>query len=126
MKSLCGSPPLVEALAGRGASQFCCPDLWGGFVTTVTIPFPGLYGRDGILPARKVLRLSGKGLWEQLRDFPTLLWLSPRLGLDTELGMELLCLLGVLASFGALLFEPLRDSLLFALLWVLYLSLYQV
>ncbi|XP_074997112.1 lipase maturation factor 2 isoform X1 [Calonectris borealis] len=90
------------------------------------VQIPGLYGRDGILPARKVLRLSGKGLWEQLRDFPTLLWLSPRLGLDTELGMELLCLLGVLASFGALLFEPLRDSLLFALLRVLYLSLYQV
>ncbi|XP_009281877.1 PREDICTED: lipase maturation factor 2, partial [Aptenodytes forsteri] len=97
----------------------------GGFVPAVTVPFPGLYGRDGILPARKVLRLSGKGLWEQLRDFPTLLWLSPRLGLDTEMGMELLCLLGVLASFGALLFEPLRDSLLFALLRVLYLSLYQ-
>ncbi|XP_059672787.1 lipase maturation factor 2 [Gavia stellata] len=90
------------------------------------VQIPGLYGRDGILPARKVLRLSGKGLWEQLRDFPTLLWLSPHLGLDTELGMELLCLLGVLASFGALLFEPLRDSLLFALLRVLYLSLYQV
>ncbi|XP_074757759.1 lipase maturation factor 2 [Athene noctua] len=90
------------------------------------VQIPGLYGRDGILPARRVLRLSGKGLWEQLRDFPTLLWLSPHLGLDTELGMELLCLLGVLASFGALLFESLRDSLLFALLRVLYLSLYQV
>ncbi|KAM9293074.1 lipase maturation factor 2 [Morus bassanus] len=90
------------------------------------VQIPGLYGKDGILPARKVLRLTGKGLWEQLRDFPTLLWLSPHLGLDTEMGMELLCLLGVLASFGALLFEPLRDSLLFALLRVLYLSLYQV
>ncbi|KAM9245642.1 lipase maturation factor 2 [Leptosomus discolor] len=90
------------------------------------VQIPGLYGRDGILPARRVLRLSGKGLWEQLRDFPTLLWLGPSLGLETELGMELICLLGALASLGALLFEPLRDSLLFALLGVLYLSLYQV
>ncbi|KAM6303014.1 lipase maturation factor 2 [Podargus strigoides] len=90
------------------------------------VQIPGLYGRNGILPARRVLRLRGKGLWEQLRDFPTLLWLSPRLGLDTEMGMELLCLVGVLASFGALVFESLRDSLLFALLRVLYLSLYQV
>ncbi|XP_074024081.1 lipase maturation factor 2 [Numenius arquata] len=90
------------------------------------VQIPGLYGRDGILPARKVLRPSGKGLWEQLRDFPTLLWLGPQVGLDTELGMELLCLLGILASFSALLFEPLQDSLLFALLRVLYLSLYQV
>ncbi|XP_062435275.1 lipase maturation factor 2 [Rhea pennata] len=90
------------------------------------VQIPGLYGRDGILPARKVLHITGKGLWEQLRDFPTLLWLSPSLGLDTELGMELLCLAGVLASFGAMVFEPLRDSLVFALLWVLYLSVYQV
>uniref|UniRef100_K7F4K2 Lipase maturation factor n=1 Tax=Pelodiscus sinensis TaxID=13735 RepID=K7F4K2_PELSI len=86
----------------------------------------GLYGKDGILPARKMLRVSGKGLWEQLRDSPTLLWFGPRLGLDTELGMELLCLLGVLTSFGTLVFEPLRDSLVFLLLWALYLSLYQV
>lgn len=99
---------------------------WLGFVLAVTALSPGLYGREGILPARRVLRLGGKGLWEQLRDSPTLLWLSPHLGLDTELGMELLCLLGVFASFSALLFESLRDSLLFALLWALYLSLYQV
>ncbi|XP_017694367.1 PREDICTED: lipase maturation factor 2 [Lepidothrix coronata] len=90
------------------------------------VQIPGLYGREGILPARKVLRLSGKGLWEQLRDSPTLLWLSPRLGLDTEQGMELLCLVGILASFGALLCESMRDCLVFALLRVLYLSLYQV
>ncbi|KAM6288968.1 LOW QUALITY PROTEIN: lipase maturation factor 2, partial [Aegotheles albertisi] len=87
---------------------------------------PGLYGRDGILPAGRVLRPSGKGLWQQLWDVPTLLWLGPRLGLDTELGMELLCLLGVLGSFGALLCESLRHCLLFALLWLLYLSLCQV
>ncbi|OXB61047.1 UNVERIFIED_CONTAM: hypothetical protein H355_003621 [Colinus virginianus] len=84
-----------------------------------------MYGRDGILPARRVLRLSGKGLWEQLRDVPTLLWLGPHLGLDTEQGMELLCLLGAVASLGALLCAPLRDCLLFAVLRVFYLSLYQ-
>ncbi|XP_033918832.1 lipase maturation factor 2 [Melopsittacus undulatus] len=94
--------------------------------TSLYVQVPGLYGRDGILPARRVLRLSGQSLWEQFRDFPTLLWLGPKLGLDTELGMELLCLLGVLCSFGALLLEPLRDSLVFAFLWVLYFSLYQV
>ncbi|XP_019399533.1 PREDICTED: lipase maturation factor 2, partial [Crocodylus porosus] len=86
----------------------------------------GLYGRDGVLPARRTLRLTGRRLWEQLRDAPTLLWLGPRLGLDTELGMELLCLLGLLASLGALVCDRLRDALVFLLLWVLYLSLYQV
>uniref|UniRef100_H3A1K9 Lipase maturation factor n=1 Tax=Latimeria chalumnae TaxID=7897 RepID=H3A1K9_LATCH len=86
----------------------------------------GLYGRDGILPARRMLRYTGKPLLEQLRDMPTLLWLGPHLGLETEQGMELLCLLGVLLSLGAMVMEPLRDSLVFFCLWVLYLSLYQV
>ncbi|XP_056653500.1 lipase maturation factor 2 [Monodelphis domestica] len=87
---------------------------------------PGLYGREGILPARKMLRPLGKGLWQQLWEVPTLLWLSPRLGLDTEQGMELLSLLGTLCSLGALLVPALRHSLLYLLLWTLYLSLYQV
>ncbi|KAK9400330.1 lipase maturation factor 2 [Crotalus adamanteus] len=86
----------------------------------------GLYGKDGILPARKMLRFTGKGFWEQLRDSPTLLWLGPHLGLDTEQGLELLCLMGSLLSFGALVLEPLRDSLVFLALWGLYLSVYQV
>ncbi|XP_068045410.1 lipase maturation factor 2 [Anomalospiza imberbis] len=90
------------------------------------VQIPGLYGREGLLPARRVLRLSGKGLWEQLRDVPTLLWLGPRLGLDTEQGMELLCLLGMLAALGALLCDAMRDCLVFALLRMFYLSLYQV
>ncbi|XP_074083253.1 lipase maturation factor 2 [Macrotis lagotis] len=87
---------------------------------------PGLYGRDGILPARKMLRPLGKGLGQQLREVPTLLWLAPRLGLDTEQGMELLSLLGSLGSLGALLLPSWRHSLLYLLLWSLYLSLYQV
>ncbi|XP_069705829.1 lipase maturation factor 2 [Phaenicophaeus curvirostris] len=111
--------PRALFLAGLSAA-------FGAAFVSLYVQIPGLYGRDGLLPARRLLRLSGKGLWEQLRDFPTLLWLSPRLGLDTEQGLELLCLLGALGSFSALLWEPLRDSLLFALLTLLYLSLYQV
>ncbi|XP_073435385.1 lipase maturation factor 2 [Dendrobates tinctorius] len=87
---------------------------------------PGLYGREGILPAWKMLRFTGKDLWDQLKDSPTLLWLGPQLGLDTEQGIELICLLGAVLSLGALLFNCFRDSLIFLLLWILYLSLYQV
>ncbi|CAH2275349.1 lipase maturation factor 2 [Pelobates cultripes] len=106
--------------------------LWGlsgiylfAFLSLYT-QIPGLYGREGILPAWKMLRFSGKGLLEQLKDAPTLLWLGPYVGLDTEQGMELICLLGALLSLGALLFRCFRDSLVFLLLWILYLSLYQV
>ncbi|OWK50800.1 Lipase maturation factor 2 [Lonchura striata] len=90
------------------------------------VQIPGLYGRRGLLPARRVLRPAGRGLWQQLQDVPTLLWLGPRLGLDTEQAMELLCLLGTLGALGALLCDALRDCLLFATLAAFYLSLYQV
>ncbi|KAG8440131.1 hypothetical protein GDO86_006069 [Hymenochirus boettgeri] len=106
--------------------------LWGlsgiycfAFVS-LYVQIPGLYGREGILPAWKMMRFSGKGIWEQLKDSPTLLWLGPYLGLDTEMSMELICVLGALISLGALLFSCLRDSLVFLLLWIFYLSLYQV
>ncbi|KAJ8373470.1 hypothetical protein SKAU_G00040500 [Synaphobranchus kaupii] len=90
------------------------------------IQIPGLYGNEGILPARWQMRYTGKPLLEQLQDSPTLLWLGPKLGLDTQQGMELLCLLGVVLAFGAVVLEALRGSLVFMCLWVLYLSLYQV
>uniref|UniRef100_A0A6Q2XTI1 Lipase maturation factor n=1 Tax=Esox lucius TaxID=8010 RepID=A0A6Q2XTI1_ESOLU len=86
----------------------------------------GLYGNDGLLPARWQLRYSGKAFLEQLLSTPTLLWLGPHLGLDTQTAMELLCLLGAALSLAATLLESLRDSLVFLFLWVLYLSLCQV
>ncbi|KAG9337305.1 hypothetical protein JZ751_028873 [Albula glossodonta] len=75
-----------------------------------------LYGNEGILPARWQMRYTGKALLEQLQDSPTLLWLGPSLGLDTQQGMELLCLVGALLAFSAMVMEGLRDSLVFLLL----------
>lgn len=86
----------------------------------------GLYGNEGLLPARWQLRYSGKPLGEQLLASPTLLWLGPSLGLDTHTAMELLCLAGAALSLTATLLEAFRDSLVFFCLWVFYLSLYQV
>uniref|UniRef100_A0A7N8YQF4 Lipase maturation factor n=1 Tax=Mastacembelus armatus TaxID=205130 RepID=A0A7N8YQF4_9TELE len=87
---------------------------------------PGLYGNEGLLPARWQLRYSGKPLLEQLLSFPTLLWLGPQLGLDTHTTMELLCLIGAALSLAATLVEAFRDSVVFFCLWALYLSMYQV
>ncbi|XP_051889361.1 lipase maturation factor 2a [Pristis pectinata] len=111
--------PRVAFLRGIAAVYLCA-------FTSLYVQIPGLYGREGILPARKMLRFTGKTLLDQLKDSPTLLWLCPSLGLDTEQGMELICLLGIILSFTALLAEPLRDSFVFACLWFLYLSVYQV
>ena len=65
-------------------------------------------------------------LLEQLQASPSLLWMGPHLGLGRPETMELLCLVGALLSLGAALLEPLRDSLVFLVLWGLYLSLCQV
>lgn len=88
--------------------------------------FLGLYGNDGLLPARWLLRYSGKPLGEQLLTSPTLLWLGPFLGVDTHTAMELLCLIGAALSLAATLVEAFRDSVVFFCLWALYLSMYQV
>ncbi|XP_055963006.1 lipase maturation factor 2 [Sorex fumeus] len=87
---------------------------------------PGLYGADGILPARRMLRPQGKGRWRQLWETPTLLWEAPLLGLDTAQGLELLSLLGALLALGALLLRRLRHPLTYLLLWAAYLSACQV
>ncbi|XP_048863284.1 lipase maturation factor 2-like [Brienomyrus brachyistius] len=94
--------------------------------TSFYVQIPGLYGNEGILDAGWLMRSPGRPLLEQLWDSPTLLWLAPHLGLDTSQMMELISLLGALLSFGALVLEPLRDSLIFFLLWFFYLSLFQV
>ncbi|KTF83512.1 hypothetical protein cypCar_00049761, partial [Cyprinus carpio] len=86
----------------------------------------GLYGNEGVLPARWQLRVSGKSVVEQLKDSPTLLWFGPRLGLDTQQCMELLSLTGALLSLMTLALPALRDCRVFLVLWILYLSLYQV
>ncbi|XP_047248096.1 lipase maturation factor 2a [Girardinichthys multiradiatus] len=90
------------------------------------VQIPGLYGNDGLLPARWQLRYTGKPLLDQLLSSPSLLWLGPHLGLDTQTSMELLCLTGAALSLAAMLVEALRDSLVFFCLWALYLSMYQV
>ncbi|KAI9529894.1 Lipase maturation factor 2 [Dissostichus eleginoides] len=90
------------------------------------VQIPGLYGNEGLLPARWQLKYSGKSLWEQLLSSPSLLWFGPQLGVDTHTAMELLCLLGAALSFAATLVESLRDSVVFFCLWALYLSMYQV
>ncbi|XP_075875490.1 lipase maturation factor 2a isoform X2 [Nelusetta ayraudi] len=105
---------------------WCMAVIYLAAFVSLYVQIPGLYGNEGLLPARWQLRYSGKPLWDQLLSSPSLLWLGPWLGLDTHTSMELLCLLGALLSLGAVLVDALRDSVVFFCLWSLYLSLYQV
>ncbi|XP_013858937.1 lipase maturation factor 2a isoform X2 [Austrofundulus limnaeus] len=115
-----------EIIKPRRIFLWCMAAIYMAAFVSVYVQIPGLYGNDGLLPARWQLRYTGKPLLDQMLSSPTLLWLGPRLGLDTQTTMELLCLVGALLSLAAVLMEAFRDSLVFFCLWALYLSLYQV
>ncbi|XP_037538792.1 lipase maturation factor 2a [Nematolebias whitei] len=115
-----------EITKPRRIFLWCMAATYLAAFVSVYLQIPGLYGNDGLLPARWQLRYTGKPLLEQMLSSPTLLWLGPRLGLDTQTTMELLCLIGAVLSLAATLTEAFRDSLVFFCLWVFYLSLYQV
>ncbi|VDI84037.1 Hypothetical predicted protein [Mytilus galloprovincialis] len=89
--------------------------LWG-MAAIYLLAFSSLYVQ---IPA-------AKSFADLLDGHPTLLRLMPMIGLDTETGLDLLCILGILISFAALLFQAARDVFAFTLLWMLYLSIYQV
>ncbi|PIK46800.1 putative lipase maturation factor 2 [Apostichopus japonicus] len=88
--------------------------------------YESLYGVDGILPARLVLNRGHHTPLKKFQDLPTLLWFLQDYGIEASAGMELICILGIAASLVCLLSQRMRDSMTFALLWFLYLSVYQV
>lgn len=62
--------------------------------------FLGLYGDNGILPARSLLENSKhKTFSDKVHYQPTLLWLAPYLGLDVGYALDLLALLGTFLAF---------------------------
>uniref|UniRef100_A0A1A7XG43 Lipase maturation factor n=1 Tax=Iconisemion striatum TaxID=60296 RepID=A0A1A7XG43_9TELE len=115
-----------EIILPRRLFLWCMAVIYMVAFVSLYVQIPGLYGNDGLLPARWQLRYTGKPLLDQMLSSPTLLWLGPQLGLDTQTSMELLCLIGAGLSLAATLVEAFRDSLVFLCLWVLYLSMYQV
>lgn len=70
--------------------------------------------------------LVSSSMEENFWNKPTLLWFTPKLGLDTETGMELLCLVAMLLSLLAMSLKSFRNSIVFFILWFFYFSLYQV
>ncbi|XP_044755218.1 lipase maturation factor 2-like [Coccinella septempunctata] len=91
------------------------------------IQAPGLYGDNGVLPARSLLENSKhKTLSAKIHYQPTLLWLAPYLGLDIHYALDVLSLLGSFLAFSGLISQKLCTLPLFAGLWSLYFSLYQI
>lgn len=60
------------------------------------------------------------------RGTPTLLWMTPYLGLDMPTGMEFLCIIGITLSAILLVSQRCRDCLGYLMLWFLYYSMLPV
>ncbi|XP_076239809.1 lipase maturation factor 2 [Calliopsis andreniformis] len=91
------------------------------------LQIPGLYGDNGILPARTQLDLKNRTpLLHKLKQKPTLLWFAPYLGLNVEYMLDVLSLVGVFLSFAGFVSQRFCIALVFASLWSLYYSLYQI
>lgn len=92
---------------------------------------PGLYADHGILPVRAVVPIDShtkpvKEVADMAARRPTLMWLAANFGLKVATMAEFLALLGVIMSFLACISLRFRDCINYALLWILYFSLYQV
>eukprot|EP00096_Caligus_rogercresseyi_P013730 TRINITY_DN6337_c0_g1_i1.p1 TRINITY_DN6337_c0_g1~~TRINITY_DN6337_c0_g1_i1.p1 ORF type:complete len:646 (-),score=91.53 TRINITY_DN6337_c0_g1_i1:88-2025(-) len=85
---------------------------------------PGLYGHNGIHPVHS----GNDGRRESFLERPTLVWvLRDMLELSHEHTLDAMCLAGtLLAVLAAFLQGVLGGKVIFGILWVLYLSLYQV
>lgn len=90
------------------------------------VQIPGLYGDNGILPARLVVENEAESLQDLVTNQPSLLRLLPKVGLDIQTGMDFLSLGGVVVSFVAMVSHDYRNCVVFAVLWAFYLSLFQV
>jgi hypothetical protein len=89
---------------------------------------PGLYGPTGLLPVHKILPPKPDNMpwYNHLLSFPSAVALHDLIHLPPHLVMELCCLVGGLLSMMLIIFKPLRTSILFLVLWALYLSVYKV
>ncbi|XP_035673677.1 lipase maturation factor 2-like [Branchiostoma floridae] len=117
---------VVSTAAVRSSFLWCMSVIYLLAFSSLYVQIPGLYGSTGILPANRLLKLDGKTPHERFSERPTLLWLTPALGLTAEHGMDLLCLAGMLISLVAMVTEVMRDVPAFLMLWILYFSVYQV
>ncbi|XP_050040711.1 lipase maturation factor 2-like [Dermacentor andersoni] len=92
---------------------------------------PGLYGDHGVLPVRSVIPIDShtrppQELAQRAAERPSLIWLAPNFGLKVATMAEFLAFLGIVMSFMACVSSRFRDCINFALLWILYFSIYQV
>ncbi|KAI1297279.1 Lipase maturation factor 2 [Halotydeus destructor] len=97
--------------------------------TSLYTQIPGLYGNNGILPLKAFAQIDERGLPgidAAMKSKPSLVWLAPKLGISLSSMMELICLVGILASFTGVVSSSFRTSASYLVLYMLYYSCFQV
>lgn len=120
------SAPTMEIRVTRDLFLWCMAVIFLFAFTSLFVQIPGLYGDNGILPAKLVLEQDAESFSDLISHQPTLLRLLPCIGFDVEAGMNFLCLGGSLLSFVAIVSRDQRNCVVFAVLWMFYLSMFQV
>lgn len=69
------------------------------FLMIIFIFVTGLFGENGILPAKNTLINESPKLFDKFNAKPTLLWISSEIGLNTEYMFDLICLVGIIFAF---------------------------
>lgn len=110
----------------RDLFLWCIAVLFLFAFTSLFVQIPGLYGDYGILPAKLVLEEEAHSFSDLISRQPTLLRLLPSIGFDVQTAIDFLCLGGIVLSFVAIVSRDQRNSVVFAVLWMFYLSLFQV
>ncbi|KAK2167802.1 hypothetical protein NP493_1259g00004 [Ridgeia piscesae] len=121
---------LVSDIYGKHLTRdfflWCMSAIYLVAFASLFVQIPGLYGDNGVLPAKLVVETDATSLKDLFTSQPTLLRVTSAVGLDVQTGMDVLCLAGIILSFVAMISSVQRNCIVFGLLWVLYLSLYQV
>jgi hypothetical protein len=87
------------------------------------VQLKGLYGSEGLEPVSLFLeRTRQRG--GNFNSLPTIVWFASQLSVSVDTALDLLCLVGLLASLMVIL--GMHWSIMFLILWSSYLSLYLV
>uniref|UniRef100_A0A1B6DGU2 Lipase maturation factor n=1 Tax=Clastoptera arizonana TaxID=38151 RepID=A0A1B6DGU2_9HEMI len=117
---------MVEIRYTRNLFLRCVNVIYLFAFASLYVQIPGLYGKNGILPAHKQLETKENNLVRNIHNKPTLLWFAPYIGLDTEYMMDVLALTGMFLAFTGFISQKFCSKPIFAAIWSLYYSLFQV
>eukprot|EP00755_Sulcionema_specki_P014368 Sspe_Gene.56469::Locus_31067_Transcript_1_1_Confidence_1.000_Length_2512::g.56469::m.56469 len=104
--------------------------------TSYYVQYPGLFGADGLEPVNRFLahrvkphfgikdETTWEGAHEGISKFPTLLWCAAPLGIDGDVFMEGLALIGM--ALGVVTLSGVHHGLLFAAMFAIHLSMFNV